>query len=135
MGKHYVTANNIQIFSNDEIIELNPDLSNGLDTPDSLLFRWSGADTSGRPTTNHLDEFIEEMGTLFGGTQLQDDEIENFALQNPGTLTGANLNQVDLLSGGMTNQEVYEFSNPQEAQNFLDFFNSVVDAFGEQFTA
>ncbi len=122
-------ANTIRIFSNDEIIALNQDLSNGFGTVDSLHFTWSGADTPGKQTTTNLDIFIEEMGILFDGTQLQDGEIIGFGSQDQAQLIGNDLNQVDLGSNGIDGTEIWEFNNQQEAQNFLNFFNSVVDVF------
>ena len=123
-------ANTIQILINDEIVELNSAVSNGLATPDSLEFRWSGADVPGRQTTNNLDAFIEEMGALFDGTQLQDGDVVGFGTQNDAQLTGDDLNQVSLGSNGVDNgPEIWEFDNQVEAQNFLNFFNDVVGAF------
>jgi hypothetical protein len=63
-------ANTIRIYTNDEIIALNPELADGLGTTDSLLFTWSGHDVQGTQSTTDCDEFLDVMGDLFGGEQV-----------------------------------------------------------------
>ncbi|MGB3189234.1 MAG: VCBS domain-containing protein, partial [Limnoraphis sp.] len=118
-------GNNIKILTNDEIISLNPDLSDGLRTADSLDFKWSGANTSGTQVRNNFDDFIGEMGDLFGGDQLTNANIHVIPTINEAQLTGT---QVEI-SNGIGGTETWDFNNEQEAQNFLTFFDSTVDAF------
>ncbi len=118
-------ANNINILTNDEIISLNPDLSDGLRTADSLDFKWSGANTSGTQVRNNFDDFIGEMGDLFGGDQLTNADIHVIPTINEAELIGT---QVEI-SNGIGSTETWDFNNEQEAQNFLTFFDSTVDAF------
>ncbi|MGK7922382.1 MAG: FG-GAP-like repeat-containing protein [Trichodesmium sp.] len=117
--------NNIRILTNDEIVDLNPELSDGLRTADSLEFKWSGSDTSGTQRRNNFDDFIGEMGDLFGGSQLTDADIHVIPTLNEAQLTGTEV----AISNGLGDTETWDFNNAQEAQNFLTFFDSAVDAF------
>jgi hypothetical protein len=63
-------ANTIRIYTNDEIIALNPELADGLGTTDSLLFTWSGQGVQGTQSTTDCDEFLDAMGSLFGGEKV-----------------------------------------------------------------
>ncbi len=118
-------SNNIRILINDEIASLNSESSDSLRTPDSLEFKWSGADTSGTQVRNNFDDFIGEMGDLFGGDQLTNADIHVIPTLNEAQLTGT---QVEI-SNGIGDTETWNFNNEQEAQNFLTFFDSTVDAF------
>ncbi|MEM6255563.1 MAG: ExeM/NucH family extracellular endonuclease [Cyanobacteria bacterium P01_D01_bin.156] len=121
-------ANRIQIFVNDEITGLNSEVRRGLATPDSLEFRWSGADVRGRQTVNNQDEFWEAMGPLFDGVQIRDGQVTGFGTQNQARLVGNDLNQVDFGASGIGGKEVWGFDNQLEAQNFLNLFDGVVEA-------
>ncbi|MGD1699911.1 FG-GAP-like repeat-containing protein [Dapis sp. BLCC M229] len=118
-------ANNIRILTNDEIVSLNPELSDGLRTTDSLDFKWSGADTPGTQVRNNFDDFIGEMGDLFGGDQLTNADIHVIPTLNEAELTGTEV----AISNGIGDTETWNFGNEQKAQNFLTFFDSTVDAF------
>ncbi|MGD1809574.1 ExeM/NucH family extracellular endonuclease [Dapis sp. BLCC M126] len=117
--------NRIRIFTNDEIIGLNPELSDGLRTADSLDFTWSGSDTSGTQKRNNFDDFIGEMGDIFGGDQLTNADIHVIPTLNEAELTETEVE----ISNGIGGSETWNFGNEQEAQNFLTFFNSTVEAF------
>ncbi|MEM1169018.1 MAG: FG-GAP-like repeat-containing protein [Cyanobacteria bacterium P01_H01_bin.35] len=117
--------NNIRILTNDEIVDLNPELSDGLRTADSLEFKWSGSDTSGTQKRNNFDDFIGEMGDLFGGDQLTNADIHVIPTLNEAELMGTEV----AISNGLGDTETWNFDNAQEAQNFLTFFDSTVDAF------
>ncbi|GGA55495.1 calcium-binding protein [Okeania sp. KiyG1] len=117
--------NRIRIFTNDEIASLNPDLSDGLRTTDSLDFTWSGADTSGTQKRNNFDDFIGEMGDLFDGDQLTNANIHVIPTLNEAELMGTEV----AISNGIGDRETWSFGSEQEAQNFLNFFDSTVDAF------
>jgi hypothetical protein len=124
-------VNRIDIHLNDEIVELNRNelgYSGGLRTVDSLEFKWSGAGVQGIQTTNNLDVFIEEMGSLFSGNQIRDGRVDGFGTQNQAKLIGDELDRVTLGSRGVGGSEIWEFSNQSEAQNFLNFFRGVVGA-------
>ncbi|MDJ0517457.1 MAG: FG-GAP-like repeat-containing protein [Trichodesmium sp. MO_231.B1] len=118
-------SNNIRILINDEIASLNSESSDSLRTPDSLEFKWSGADTSGTQVRNNFDDFIGEMGDLFGGDQLTDADIHVIPTLNEAQLTGTEVE----ISNGLGDTETWNFNSEQEAQNFLTFFDSTVDAF------
>ncbi|MEM9168429.1 MAG: cellulose binding domain-containing protein [Pseudomonadota bacterium] len=124
-------ANTIRIFANEEIIALNGLVSNGFRTPDSFFFEWSGQGAPGRPNTNNLDIFIEEMGALFDGVQEKDGKVNGFGNQNQARLAGPDLDKVDLGSRGVGGKELWDFDDQNDAQNFLDFFNGVVTAFDD----
>ena len=117
--------NNIRILTNDEIVSLNPELSNGLRTADSVEFKWSGNNTSGTQTRNNFDDFIGEMGDIFGGDQLTNGNIHVIPTLNAAELTGTKVE----ISNGMGDSETWNFGNEQSAENFLSFFDSAVDAF------
>ncbi|NES70459.1 MAG: hypothetical protein F6K24_37210 [Okeania sp. SIO2D1] len=104
---------------------MNSESSDSLRTPDSLEFKWSGADTSGTQTRNNFDDFIGEMGDLFGGDQLTNADIHVIPTLNEAQLTGTQV----AISNGLGDTETWDFNNEQEAQNFLTFFDSTVDAF------
>lgn len=123
-------ANRIQVFVNDEITGLNSEVKQGLATPDSLEFRWSGAGAQGRPTVNNQDEFWEAMGPLFDGIQIRDGQVTGFGNQNQARLVGDELNRVDFGSSGIGGKEVWEFDGQKAAQNFLNLFEGVVEAIG-----
>ncbi|MEA5576713.1 cadherin-like domain-containing protein, partial [Anabaena sp. UHCC 0451] len=118
-------SNSINIFTNDEIILLNPDLTDGLRTTDSLDFTWSGADTAGTQVRNNFNDFIGEMGNLFGGNQLMNADIHVIPTLNEAELLGTQVQ----ISNGIGGTEIWGFNTQQEAQNFLTFFDSTVDAF------
>ncbi|MEM8505022.1 MAG: ExeM/NucH family extracellular endonuclease [Cyanobacteria bacterium P01_D01_bin.1] len=123
-------ANRIQVFVNDEITGLNSEVQQGLATPNSLEFRWSGADARGRQRVNNQDDFWEAMGPLFDGVQLRDGQVTGFGTQNQARLVGAELNRVDFGASGIGGKEVWEFDDQRDAQNFLNLFEGVVDAIG-----
>jgi hypothetical protein len=75
-------ANTIRIYTNDEIIALNPELADGLGTTDSLLFTWSGQGVQGTQSTTDCDEFLDAMGSLFGGEQV--DGVWQFPTEEAG---------------------------------------------------
>ncbi|NEQ78134.1 MAG: hypothetical protein F6K23_37190 [Okeania sp. SIO2C9] len=104
---------------------MNPELSDGLRTVDSLDFKWSGADTPGTQSRNNFDDFIGEMGDLFGGDQLTNADIHVIPTLNEAELTGTEV----AISNGLGDTETWNFNSEQEAQNFLTFFDSTVDAF------
>ena len=120
--------NRIRIFTNDEIVDLNPELSDGLRTADSLEFTWSGDDASGTERSNNFDDFIGEMGDLFGGDQLTNADIHVIPTLNEAELMGTEVE----ISNGIGDTETWNFGSEQEAQNFLSFFDSTVDAFAAE---
>ncbi|NET42697.1 calcium-binding protein [Okeania sp. SIO2B3] len=119
--------NRIRIFTNDEIVSLNPELSDGLRTTDSLDFTWSGDDASGTERSNNFDDFIGEMGDLFGGQQSADADIHVIPFLNEAELMGTEV----AISNGIGATETWNFGSEQEAQNFLSFFDDVVGAFNQ----
>ncbi|MEM1367987.1 MAG: VCBS domain-containing protein [Cyanobacteria bacterium P01_H01_bin.15] len=108
-------ANSVRAYTNDEIIQIN-----GYGTDDSFIYQWWGSDVNGREVTGNLNEFIDAMGDVFGGTQTQDAHL---SIDQHGTVPTVSLNgdEVNITKGG--NTETWTFGSDGEAQVFFDFLD------------
>ena len=119
-------ANRIQIFEDEELTDLN-----GQKVENGFVFRWSGADTAGTASTDNWDNFVEEMGKLFGGTRLVDGTLNGVSndlfSQTQARIATSDATVMEISGRGIGGSERYDFATANEAQVFLTFFKGIVD--------